>query len=134
MANDHISLFGLVSPIFNQGTKGYWAVGTGFLASGQQSGLTMFGDVANNLLQSESGGASANVAEQASGALDTVLTAPGLENGYILIALCIYIYSHVYIYTYIYIFICACVCICIIYNSTPTFRNTSTEVSKIGKL
>lgn len=37
--------------------------------------LTMFGDVANNLLQSESGGASANVAEQASGALDTVLTA-----------------------------------------------------------
>jgi hypothetical protein len=54
----------------------------------------MFGDVANNLLQSESGGASANVAEQASGALDTVLTAPGLENGYILIAL--YIYTHRY--------------------------------------
>lgn len=57
---------------------------TGF-GSIQQSGLTMFGDVANNLLQSESGGASANVAEQASGALDTVLTAPGLENGHILI-------------------------------------------------
>ena len=84
-------------------------VGTGFLASGQQSGLTMFGDVANNLLQSESGGASANVGEQASGALDTVLTAAGLENGYILIALCnIYIYIHTHTHIYIYIHVCVC--------------------------